>query len=234
MEQTLQERGWTREVPPPPSSIFKGQGLSVCTLALIDFTLYICTMACIFFRSQSIGSANLDQIPSRSPRLSVATTPNYSPSATGYYTYTSATPPLTKGRKVSYAGTEAVVQGSSTLQVGVPALGGGGLPPGSPWKRKLSKTMKHLVVSPRFHRKRYEASEGAATEGSGTSSPQLPKRSWFANFLSEREKSEVVSVFRDKSFSELKASLFRAFDVSGNTSYTLLTLSITCVFHVYV
>ena len=191
-------------------------------------------MACIFFRSQSIGSANLDQIPSRSPRLSVATTPNYSPSATGYYTYTSATPPLTKGRKVSYAGTEAVVQGSSTLQVGVPAIGGGGLPPGSPWKRKLSKTMKHLVVSPRFHRKKYEASGGAATEGSGTSSPQLPKRSWFANFLSEREKSEVVSVFRDKSFSELKASLFRAFDVSANTSYILLTLSITYVFHVYV
>ncbi len=74
--------------------------------------------------------------------------------------------------------------------------------------------MKHLVVSPRFHRKRYEGSEGTATEGSGTNSPQLPKRSWFSNFLSEREKSEVVAVFRDKSFTELKASLFRAFDVS--------------------
>lgn len=156
----------------------------------------------------------MDQIPTRSPRLSVATTPNYSPSATGYYTYTSATPPLNKGRKVSYAGTESVVQGSSTLQVGVPALGGGVPPPGSPWKRKLSKTMKHLVVSPRFHRKRYEGSEGTTTEGSGTSSPQLPKRSWFSNFLSEREKSEVVAVYRDKSFTELKASLFRAFDVS--------------------
>lgn len=107
-----------------------------------------------------------------------------------------------------------MVQGSSTLQVGVPGLGGGAPPPGSPWKRKLSKTMKHLVVSPRFHRKRYEGSEGTAAEGSGTNSPQLPKRSWFANFLSEREKSEVVAVFRDKSFTELKASLFRAFDVS--------------------
>ena len=164
----------------------------------------------------------MDQISSRSPRLSVATTPTYSPSATGYYTYTSATPPLNKGRKISYAGTEAVVQGSSTLQVGVPGLGGGAPPPGSPWKRKLSKTMKHLVVSPRFHRKRYEGSEGTATEGSGTNSPQLPKRSWFANFLSEREKSEVVAVFRDKSFTELKASLFRAFDVSqpGNLCNT--------------
>lgn len=167
------------------------------------------------FRSQSIGSANLDHIPARSPRLSVATTPSYSPSATGYYTYSSATPPLNKGRKISYSGTDTVVHGSSTLQAGVPALGV--VPaPGSPWKRKLSKTMKHLVVSPRFHRKRYDGSEVNTAEGGGANSPQLPKRSWFSNFLSEREKSEVVAVFRDKSFTELKASLFRAFHVSPN------------------
>lgn len=159
-------------------------------------------------RSQSIGSANLDQIPPRSPRLSVATTPNYSPSTTGYYTYTSATPPP-KGRKISYAGTESIVQGTSTLQ---PPPPGNVAHPASPWKRKLSKTMKHLVVSPRFHRKRYEASESPGSEG-GANSPQLPKRSWFSNFLSEREKVEVVAVFRDKSFTELKASIFRAFDV---------------------
>lgn len=166
-------------------------------------------------RSQSIGSANLDQVTARSPRLSVSTAPNYSPSATGYYTYTSATPPLNKGRKISYAGTEAVAQPSSTLQAGI-QVPGSIPPPGSPWKRKLSKTMKHLVVSPRFHRKRYDGSDptGTTTVERGTSSPQLPKRSWFSNFLSEKEKGEVVAVFRDKSFSELKASLLRAFDVS--------------------
>ena len=177
----------------------------------MDFDL--CQLSCAISlyciqRSQSIGSANLDQIPPRSPRLSAATTPNYSPSATGYYTYTSATPPP-KGRKISYTGTESVVQGSSTLQVAPPSSAAH---PALPWKRKLSKTMKHLVVSPRFHRKRYEGSESPGSEG-GANSPQLPKRSWFSNFLSEREKVEVVAVFRDKSFTELKASIFRAFDV---------------------
>lgn len=74
--------------------------------------------------------------------------------------------------------------------------------------------MKHLVpVSPRFHRKRYEGSESTAGVEGGANSPQLPKRSWFSNFLSEREKVEVIAVFRDKSFTELKASLLRAFDV---------------------
>lgn len=41
------------------------------------------------------------------------------------------------------------------------------------------------------------------------------KRSWFANFRSEREKEEeVVIVFRDKSFQELKGSIKQAFTVS--------------------
>ena len=41
------------------------------------------------------------------------------------------------------------------------------------------------------------------------------KRSWFANFRSEREKEEeVVVVFRDKSFQELKGSIKQAFTVS--------------------
>lgn len=155
----------------------------------------------------------MDQVPPRSPRLSISTAPNYSPSSTGYYTYTSATPPP-KGRKVSYAGTETVVQSSATLQTSLPVPGGPPPPPGSPWKRKLSKTMKHLVpVSPRFHRKRYEGSESTAGVEGGANSPQLPKRSWFSNFLSERERVEVIAVFRDKSFTELKASLLRAFDV---------------------
>ena len=41
------------------------------------------------------------------------------------------------------------------------------------------------------------------------------KRSWFANFRSERDKEEVVVVFRDKGFSDLKMALMQAFKVSG-------------------
>ena len=90
-------------------------------------------------RSQSIGSANLDQLPSRSPRLSTTQTPSYSPSSGGYYTYSSFTPPPNRPRKTSYAGD------SATLQV-----------PGSPWKRKFSKKVKDFMGSPRFHRRRMD------------------------------------------------------------------------------
>lgn len=142
-------------------------------------------------RAQSIGSANLDQLPApRSPRLSTIAMPTYNPSSTGYYTYTGSSSPGAKSRKVS--------------------SGEGAAPPGSPWKRKLSQTMKSLVVSPRFQRKRYEAGS-VDNVAEGSQSPPSPKRSWFANFRSEREKDEVVQVFRDKSFQELKASILVAF-----------------------
>ena len=39
------------------------------------------------------------------------------------------------------------------------------------------------------------------------------KRSWFANFRSERDKEEIVVVLRDKSFQELKSSVLQAFKV---------------------
>lgn len=127
-------------------------------------------MAC---RAQSIGSANLDQLPPRSPRLSAAAAPNYSPSAQGYYTYNTATPPATRVRKASQAPADALGSGSSSTldsaTVMAPAVAA------SPWKRKLSQTMKHLVVSPRFHRKRYDGSglESPTVETPVTASPQL-------------------------------------------------------------
>lgn len=143
-------------------------------------------------RSQSIGSANLDQ-PPRSPRLTATIqTPSYSPSSGGYYTYSSSTPPPNRPRKTSYAGESATLQ--------VPG-------PGSPWKRKFSKKVKDFMGSPRFHRRRMDASE-VIPESNG--SPPMAKRSWFANFRVEREKEEVVVVCRDKSFQELKASLLQA------------------------
>ena len=108
------------------------------------------TLPPLSFRSHSIGSANLDQLPPRSPRLSITTTPNYSPSAGGYYTYNSSTPPPSSRRKASYGGAEL----TSTLQP-MPV-------PGSPWKRKLSQTMKSFVVSPRFHRKKYDGKFGVS------------------------------------------------------------------------
>lgn len=43
------------------------------------------------------------------------------------------------------------------------------------------------------------------------------KRSWFANFRSEREKEEVVVVYRDKGFQDLKTELRQALNVSRCT-----------------
>lgn len=45
----------------------------------------------------------------------------------------------------------------------------------TPWKRKLSQTMKHLVVSPRLHRKRYDgaSTESPSADTAVAGSPQL-------------------------------------------------------------
>lgn len=126
----------------------------------------------VLYRAQSIGSANLDQLPPRSPRLSAAAAPNYSPSAQGYYTYNTATPPSTRVRKVSHAPSDGLNSGSSGTLDSSTVMAP---PVASPWKRKLSQTMKHLVVSPRFHRKRYDGSglESPSVEAPTVASPQL-------------------------------------------------------------
>lgn len=140
----------------------------------MQFNLFCCmtlSSAEHYFRAHSIGSANLDQLPPRSPRLSVATAPNYSPSAQGYYTYNAATPPTTRVRKTTTDSLTSPAGSNSTLD---PASM---MPPSvaTPWKRKLSQTMKHLVVSPRFHRKRYDGSglESPNTDTPIAASPQL-------------------------------------------------------------
>lgn len=56
------------------------------------------------------------------------------------------------------------------------------------------------------------------------------KRSWFANFRSEKDKGEeVVVVFRDKGFPDLRASLVQALKVSSissrNSSASLLPIA---------
>ena len=58
------------------------------------------------------------------------------------------------------------------------------------------------------------------------------KRSWFANFRSEREKEEeVVVVFRDKSFQELKGSIKQAFTVSMCVSLLLRVRHVTSLMY---
>jgi hypothetical protein len=163
----LRGRGWIPEVHLRHNSSCKGQGLHQYCLYNPCHQLY-----CIL-RAQSIGSANLDPLPPRSPRLSVTTNPNYSPSAQGYYTYNTSTPPATRVRRSHAQMTEPAVPqtgSSSTLDptVMMPP------PPATQWKRKLSQTMKHLVVSPRFHRKRYDGSPlESPTDVPVTASPQL-------------------------------------------------------------
>lgn len=174
-------------------------------------------------RSQSIGSANLDSLPTNAvssttaqhqpSRLSISHTPSYTPH--GYYSY-SSTPPVSRTaaiRKASYpdkSGSLEILPGSSqyhTLQV--PSGGAGA--PASPWKRKFSDKMKNFIGSPRFHRRRMEAPQDQSTEAARFSSPA--KRSWFFNFRLEKEKEEVVVVYRDKTFSELKTAIIHAFAV---------------------
>ena len=156
--QTLQEREWIQSVHLHHNYSYNEPGQHIGPVVGPGIII-------VFFRAQSIGSANLDQLPPRSPRLSAATAPNYSPSAQGYYTYSTATPPATRVRKVSQAPADGLNTGSSsTLDSSVVM----GQPAAAPWKRKLSQTMKHLVVSPRFHRKRYD---GSTLESPSVESP---------------------------------------------------------------
>lgn len=149
------------------------QSMNLCVCVCVITICYTVLFILLFvLRAQSIGSANLDQIPPRSPRLSAATTPNYSPSAQGYYTYN--TPPAVRVRKTSHAPVDILAPqagNSSTLDPSTM------MPPhaATPWKRKLSQTMKHLVVSPRFHRKRYDGSnvESPTSDSPIAASPQL-------------------------------------------------------------
>jgi BR serine/threonine kinase len=164
-------------------------------------------------RSQSIGSAGLDTSFIRQTRVNSVATPTYSPSAAGYYTYNpSSTPPSSRPRKTSYAPGDTLPPPSLTLPLAMSPQ-----QPGSPWKRKLSHTMKTFMGSPRFHRRGRPDSPSTATPTSESPSPVMAKRSWFASLKPERE--EVVVVHREKSLTELRSTLLQSFAVSHMTSH---------------
>jgi BR serine/threonine kinase len=87
-------------------------------------------------------------------------------------------------------------------------------PTGSPWRKRLSSTIKTAFGSPHFHRKKLETPQDEAVNGLTSPDPEPVKRSWFANFLSSsNDKSEVILVVNDKNESELRVLLSKAFDV---------------------
>eukprot|EP00731_Ephydatia_muelleri_P006071 Em0003g319a len=162
-------------------------------------------------RAQSIGSANLDQMPSSpSPRLgsvgaASASAQRYTP--TGYYQY--STPPASRAatRKTSYAGPEAAMaaatMAASTMDTS-PI-------PGSPWKRKISQTMKNIMGTPHFHRKSKPSVEGVPDTILEGPAP-LP---------SPGEEVMIVIVYRDRSLAQLCSSVQNAFLVVNCTSQQL-------------
>ena len=96
------------------------------------------------------------------PPFRTGTPPGYTP--TGYYSYYSPQPQQrVQSRKVSTSGHEC-----QTLPTGA-TLDGGGAP--SPWKRRISTTLRTIVSSPKFGRRRFESSQGSP-EASAASSPQ--------------------------------------------------------------
>lgn len=167
------------------------------------------------FRAQSIGSANLDQLPtSSSPRLGsvgAASAPHkYTPA--GYYQYHTPPPPRAATRKTSYAGPDSALA-TATLDAPSPV-------PGSPWKRKISQTMKNFMGTPHFHRKKAPSSDGVPDTilEASAASPPVVKRSWFAHFRTEKEKEEIVIVYRDRSFTQLWTGVQNAFRIVNCTS----------------
>ena len=92
--------------------------------------------------------------------FSGATPPSYTP--TGYYSYYSPQPNQRPNRKCS-----TPLQECQTLPSGATLDGGGN---GSPWKRKLSTTLKTMVSSPRFGRRKFEGSPENSTSTSPSQS----------------------------------------------------------------
>lgn len=92
-------------------------------------------------------------------------------------------------------------------------------PMGSPWRKRLSSTLKTAFGSPHFHRKKIEPPSPELENGITSPDPEPVKRSWFANFMAgSGEKTEVILVISDKTESELVASLERGFRAVGYES----------------
>ncbi|KAJ2943344.1 hypothetical protein O0L34_g12150 [Tuta absoluta] len=106
---------------------------------------------------------------------------------------------------------------------GVGSMSGPGGGPAAPWRARLATIKNSFLGSPRFHRRKMQASteEVALTP---ESSPELTRRSWFGSLLAAGDKDETVTALvKGKPLATVKADLIHAFLSIAELSHSVLS-----------
>ncbi|XP_049883603.1 serine/threonine-protein kinase BRSK1, partial [Pectinophora gossypiella] len=101
--------------------------------------------------------------------------------------------------------------------------GGAAGGPAAPWRARLATIKNSFLGSPRFHRRKMQASseEVALTP---ESSPELTRRSWFGSLLLAQDKEETVTALvKGKPLATVKADLIHAFLSIAELSHSVLS-----------
>ncbi|XP_053621871.1 serine/threonine-protein kinase BRSK2 isoform X2 [Plodia interpunctella] len=106
---------------------------------------------------------------------------------------------------------------------GVPAGGSGTNAVAPPWRVRLASIKNSFLGSPRFHRRKMQASS-EEVHLTPESSPELTKRSWFGSLLLSADKEETfTALVKGKPLATVKADLIHAFLSIAELSHSVLS-----------
>ncbi|XP_052748984.1 serine/threonine-protein kinase BRSK1 isoform X2 [Galleria mellonella] len=116
-------------------------------------------------------------------------------------------------------GTMTGVSPGSTCGAGVGGAGGAA----APWRVRLATIKNSFLGSPRFHRRKLQASS-EEVHLTPESSPELTKRSWFGSLLLSADKEETfTALVKGKPLATVKADLIHAFLSIAELSHSVLS-----------
>ncbi|XP_061381461.1 serine/threonine-protein kinase BRSK2 isoform X2 [Danaus plexippus] len=125
------------------------------------------------------------------------------------------------------ATTQASVQTTLFPNIGTmaapcaPGSSAGG--PAAPWRARLATIKNSFLGSPRFHRRKMQASS-EEVHLTPDSSPELTKRSWFGSLLLSADKEETfTALVKGKPLATVKADLIHAFLSIAELSHSVLS-----------
>ncbi|XP_050685735.1 serine/threonine-protein kinase BRSK2 [Leptidea sinapis] len=95
--------------------------------------------------------------------------------------------------------------------------------PAAPWRTRLATIKNSFLGSPRFHRRKMQASS-EEVHLTPESSPELTKRSWFGSLLLSVDKEETfTALVKGKPLATVKADLIHAFLSIAELSHSVLS-----------
>ncbi|XP_060808995.1 serine/threonine-protein kinase BRSK2 [Amyelois transitella] len=103
------------------------------------------------------------------------------------------------------------------------AAGGAAGGAAAPWRARLASIKNSFLGSPRFHRRKLQASS-EEVHLTPESSPELTKRSWFGSLLLSADKEETfTALVKGKPLATVKADLIHAFLSIAELSHSVLS-----------